>query len=165
MTGFLDQYLFRGFSEIFVLGQSFREEQGGYNADHFHETVVVRKSDRFFEITVRERVTYFYNAKRNLSIDETEISEADYRTLSAGKERVDTPGAVEAIESWRADDLRREALRIGLEDMAPLCPKCGKRLTQKTGRSGPFWGCPSYPGCNGTRSFSAEAIRLHSELR
>jgi hypothetical protein len=32
---------------------------------------------------------------------------------------------------------------------APKCPKCGKRMEQRTGPFGPFYGCSAYPKCNG----------------
>jgi|GEM_PF-961075 len=31
-----------------------------------------------------------------------------------------------------------------------MCPKCGSRMTRRTGRYGPFWGCSRYPDCKGT---------------
>jgi four helix bundle suffix protein len=39
---------------------------------------------------------------------------------------------------------------------APACPDCGKPMRQRTPRTGPragrpFWGCPGYPACKGTR--------------
>jgi four helix bundle suffix protein len=39
---------------------------------------------------------------------------------------------------------------------APVCPKCGKPMRQRTARQGPrdgqsFWGCTGYPDCKGTR--------------
>lgn len=38
----------------------------------------------------------------------------------------------------------------------PDCPKCGEPMVRRTARSGanagsPFWGCPAFPRCRGTR--------------
>jgi restriction system protein len=47
--------------------------------------------------------------------------------------------------------------RRGYSDsLAPICPKCGSGMVERTAKRGPnagskFWGCPRYPGCSGTR--------------
>ena len=38
----------------------------------------------------------------------------------------------------------------------PLCPRCGKTMARRVAKQGasagkPFWGCPGFPGCRGTR--------------
>jgi len=33
---------------------------------------------------------------------------------------------------------------------SPSCPRCGSPMVHRTGRHGPFWGCPGYPACRGT---------------
>jgi hypothetical protein len=35
---------------------------------------------------------------------------------------------------------------------APECPKCGGLMVQRMGPRGPFWGCPNYPECRGSRN-------------
>lgn len=35
-----------------------------------------------------------------------------------------------------------------------LCPRCGKRLTKRTGKNGAFWGCSGYPNCRFTKSIT-----------
>jgi len=37
---------------------------------------------------------------------------------------------------------------------AITCPKCGSDMVPRTGRYGPFWGCPRFPYCKGTRNRS-----------
>jgi len=32
-----------------------------------------------------------------------------------------------------------------------LCPICNKKMVSRKGKYGSFWGCKSYPKCNGTR--------------
>lgn len=39
---------------------------------------------------------------------------------------------------------------------APVCPRCGKAMARRIAKQGanawkPFWGCPGFPGCRGTR--------------
>lgn len=40
--------------------------------------------------------------------------------------------------------------------LPPRCPDCAQEMVERTARRGPnpgskFWGCPTYPGCHGTR--------------
>jgi DNA topoisomerase-1 len=37
-----------------------------------------------------------------------------------------------------------------------MCPKCGKPMLKRMGRSGPFLGCSGYPECKTTMNFDAE---------
>ncbi len=41
---------------------------------------------------------------------------------------------------------------------APSCPKCSRTMIQRGGRSGTFWGCPTFPRCRGTRQIAAAPI-------
>jgi four helix bundle suffix protein len=50
----------------------------------------------------------------------------------------------------------RTQVRSATNPAAPLCPKCGKPMTQRTAKAGShagstFWGCGAYPNCKGTR--------------
>lgn len=49
---------------------------------------------------------------------------------------------------------------------APSCPLCGVAMIRRTARRGhnagnPFWGCPSYPDCKGTRPLAGDAKSLN----
>ena len=33
----------------------------------------------------------------------------------------------------------------------PKCPKCKTPMRERSGKNGPFWGCPDFPKCRGTR--------------
>jgi len=37
------------------------------------------------------------------------------------------------------------------ESKNPNCPKCGEKMTLKSGQYGEFWSCKLYPSCKGTR--------------
>lgn len=46
-------------------------------------------------------------------------------------------------------------IEITLEQVAPMCPKCGKPMIKRTIKRGAkaglqFWGCSAYPKCQGT---------------
>ena len=54
-----------------------------------------------------------------------------------------------------AQNTRAEAQAAVQEGDAPLCPRCGKPLVQRSGSRGPFWGCSSYPHCRFSADLSA----------
>lgn len=57
------------------------------------------------------------------------------------------PGRIESPPATVADlPVQGKPLSADL----PSCPRCGTPMVQRSGRNGPFWGCPSYPGCRGT---------------
>jgi restriction system protein len=46
---------------------------------------------------------------------------------------------------------------------APACPECGKPMRQRLAKAGkkagkPFWGCPGFPECKGTREIDAPRL-------
>ena len=58
-------------------------------------------------------------------------------------------------EALTAERLQHRAEQAAAED-APLCPNCGKPMVKRLAKKGvnsgkPFWSCPSYPDCTGTR--------------
>ncbi|MCM1110532.1 MAG: four helix bundle protein [Clostridium sp.] len=62
-------------------------------------------------------------------------------------------GFTENLTQTRLSARREEAA----QNNAPVCPKCGKTMLQRTIQKGTrqgeqFWGCSDYPKCNGTRS-------------
>jgi hypothetical protein len=49
-----------------------------------------------------------------------------------------------------------ESDNITVDDIFPdeeenVCPQCGNKLVQRSGRNGKFFGCKSYPRCKFTR--------------
>ncbi|MDZ4198955.1 MAG: four helix bundle suffix domain-containing protein, partial [Kiritimatiellia bacterium] len=47
------------------------------------------------------------------------------------------------------------------EEGAPMCPACGKPMRKRLAKSGqnagkPFWGCPGFPECKGTRDVTGQ---------
>lgn len=41
-------------------------------------------------------------------------------------------------------------------EAAPVCPRCGSPMRERTGPTGRFWGCTRYPECKGTRPAEEE---------
>jgi ssDNA-binding Zn-finger/Zn-ribbon topoisomerase 1 len=50
--------------------------------------------------------------------------------------------------------LNREAMSTRKTRSAPTCPFCSTKMVHRVRRSdgNPFWGCPNYPDCEGTRN-------------
>ncbi|MHA1966862.1 MAG: topoisomerase DNA-binding C4 zinc finger domain-containing protein, partial [Candidatus Hodarchaeales archaeon] len=47
--------------------------------------------------------------------------------------------------------LRRKKAEMKKPDFE-TCPKCGKKLVKREGKTGSFWGCTGYPDCHYTRN-------------
>jgi four helix bundle suffix protein len=72
-------------------------------------------------------------------------------------------------------DARSRAKRSAKPDSsdqaaAPLCPRCGKPMRQRTARQGAhagqsFWGCSGYPDCKGTRPIDLSDKSAPSDKR
>jgi restriction system protein len=63
-----------------------------------------------------------------------------------------TPLVAAASIDWESTMPRATSSRVG----APTCPQCDSRMVKRVAKTGrgagePFWGCPRYPGCRGTR--------------
>jgi four helix bundle suffix protein len=82
----------------------------------------------------------------------------------AGLERqfIQKGGYTERLAAARIEERGRQSKKDELassstaENRAPLCPKCGEPMVLRTAHKGPnagsqFWGCCSYPKCNGLR--------------
>ena len=71
-----------------------------------------------------------------------------------------------AIVAWRRRPLvdsqrgfKSSRVLPSLAAAAPVCPQCGAQMVLRTAKRGAragesFWGCSTYPRCNGTRPVS-----------
>ena len=62
----------------------------------------------------------------------------------------------------------RDAAKPSAPDTGIRCPRCGKPMVVKAGRTGEFLSCTGYPGCRGTRGFQRGPqgeVRLEEEVR
>jgi DNA helicase-2/ATP-dependent DNA helicase PcrA len=69
-----------------------------------------------------------------------------------------TQAYVTRIRGWQ--DRTLKAIADTLKSIsnivaAPECPKCGKPMVKRNGSRGEFYGCSTYPKCNGTRNITA----------
>lgn len=54
-------------------------------------------------------------------------------------------------EPYKAAPLPTVKRRDILQPEEPPCPDCNTPLVRRLGSRGPFWGCPNFPKCKGTR--------------
>ena len=47
-----------------------------------------------------------------------------------------------------------------LKEHGPPCPRCGAKLALRESEYGPFWGCSTYPQCNGKLSLAPAQSEL-----
>ena len=75
------------------------------------------------------------------------------RALNMLKRQIAAQG--QAFEKTGGFSERLMAKRIEARDRhqadAPECPLCSKPMRQRRSAKGPFWGCPAFPDCKGTR--------------
>ncbi|MDT8389356.1 MAG: four helix bundle suffix domain-containing protein [Lentisphaeria bacterium] len=75
-----------------------------------------------------------------------------------GDEFLDKGGFKERMHACRTEV--RDAAAAPVPD-APPCPDCARPMRKRfprndSGSSEPFWGCPGFPKCRGTRRFEKE---------
>jgi len=162
MSDLLNEYLRMGLSDIIVLDHTWHEEAGGSQAEDTTETVVARKGEAFLRIKVLETVTFGWGAKRWFGVSsEEEITKKQYLTLALGKEKIDSTEAVKKIQDSASHLKRMDEFLERIEEMAPNCGECKSKLEAKSGKFGPFWGCPRFPKCRGTAKMASEAKKLY----
>jgi ribosomal protein L37AE/L43A len=177
MSDYLQHYVNWGLSQIVFVSSRQREVESGYNLEITWETVVARKRQSFVEVVAQERVSFAPGAGgRSVGKDsERSITEEEYRKAAKEKPILDTPDALaglqrakDAVEAGyaRHAELRasRAPLFAELEKLTPKCPNCDRKMVQRKGRGGPFWGCPVYPQCDGTKSMTAGVERILSDI-
>jgi hypothetical protein len=139
-------YLEKGFAGVVRLGSTWKEESGGYENEHTHETVAVRSP------TFAVLHAYLYKrtkGRADFSIERQEpITEVEYARYCQEN------GPVRDSPEWHArraefDQINREISQ--LERETPSCPRCGASLEPKSGRYGDFWGCSAWPQCRHTQ--------------
>jgi hypothetical protein len=162
MAEFLEEYLRMRLSQIVVIDYRHSEERSGYQNEHTHETIVAYDGERFVQAEASESRIFAPPGGHEFGVSSPkEITEAEYQQLTAGKERSDTPTAPKALADRKAALEQQKQASVQLEAITPKCPKCGLPLTSRSGPRGRFWGCKSYPACNGTASFTSEHTRLY----
>jgi DNA topoisomerase-1 len=115
----------------------------------FHPTDVGRVVGKFLVDHFTKYVDYNFTAQLEDELDAVARGEEDWvplltRFWSPFKLQVETKD-----KEVQRSDVTQELLD---ED----CPKCGKKLSSRLGRSGRFIGCTGYPECDYTRNIDGE---------
>ena len=115
----------------------------------FHPTDVGRVVGKFLVEHFTQYVDYGFTASLEGDLDAVSRGEKEWVPLlrkfwGPFKEQVETKD-----KEVQRSDVTQELLD---ED----CPKCGKKLSSRLGRSGRFIGCTAYPECDYTRNVDGE---------
>jgi DNA topoisomerase-1 len=115
----------------------------------FHPTDVGRVVGKFLAEHFTKYVDYGFTANLEDDLDAVSRGEKEWVPLlrkfwGPFKEQVETKD-----KEVQRSDVTQELLD---ED----CPKCGKKLSSRLGRSGRFIGCTAYPECDYTRNVDGE---------
>ncbi len=115
----------------------------------FHPTDVGRVVGKFLVDHFTQYVDYGFTARLEGDLDAVSRGEKEWVPLlrkfwGPFKEQVETKDK----EVQRSD--------VTQELMDEDCPKCGKKLSSRLGRSGRFIGCTAYPECDYTRNVDGE---------
>lgn len=115
----------------------------------FHPTDVGRVVGKFLVEHFTRYVDYDFTAKLEDELDAVSRGEEEWIPLlrkfwSPFKEQVETKD-----KEVKRSDVTQEMLDEN-------CPKCGKQLSSRLGRSGRFIGCTGYPECDYTRNIDGE---------
>ncbi|HTJ79718.1 MAG TPA: restriction endonuclease [Rariglobus sp.] len=80
-------------------------------------------------------------------------------TFAKGKtlELIDGPALFQLVKSVKANREPTTVSPAPVQSTAPSCPKCGNPMVERVARKGAnagnsFWGCSSFPKCNGVRN-------------
>jgi DNA topoisomerase-1 len=123
----------------------------------FHPTDVGRVVGKFLVEHFTKYVDYDFTANLEDELDAVARGEEDWIPLLRNfwapfKEQVETKD-----KEVQRSDVTQELLD---ED----CPKCGKKLSSRLGRSGRFIGCTGYPECDYTRNIDGEERTNEPEI-
>jgi ssDNA-binding Zn-finger/Zn-ribbon topoisomerase 1 len=166
MSDFLEEYLDRGLSEIYITGHEEHEESGGFQNEYTTEYVVAKKEKKYVRIELREKKDFSPRGGRSVGIvSEQEISEETYKKAAQQNVAIDTPVARKAVSEIKDKRRRRWEAEEKIQELAPTCPDHQIKLEQKSGKFGPFWGCPQFPACSYTANFTREAKQIYEQLR
>jgi len=163
----LEEYLACGLSEIFVIAHDFHEDRGGYQNEYTTETIVGKKEGKYVKSTFTMVVKFNpSNGGRSFSHEsQEEITEREYRDYSSGHARVDSSSALQALQQKKQAQ-QAKMRRVSLfEQSAPMCVAHQKKLVARhNGKNGSlFWGCPLFPKCKKTSSFTQQQLNLYND--
>jgi DNA topoisomerase I len=82
---------------------------------------------------------YDYTAKMEQQLDEIESGKVNH---------------VDMLKKF-FPDFQKELNKAYVEHKAMMCPQCGSPMSQRTTKTGKFWGCSGYPKCKHTINISS----------
>lgn len=179
MAGFLNLYVERGLSKIIFISTKEREAGNSYGRETTWETVVARKGKDYIRVVATQRTSFAPHAGGSSFgfESETPITEAEYRTAAQGKEILDTPAALQALNDAEEELAahyakqaqireKRAPLYAKLEKLTPKCDNCDRPMSVKSKNGNRFWACNQYPqNCDGGfKNLTAEVTKLLREI-
>lgn len=116
------------------------------HVESWTEDVVFKRGGKCFSAEINYSVNMFKmgEGRGGTVQNEKPISNAEYDLRAEGREPDD-------IAAVKANIAQVEKEKAEYEASRPDCPKCGKKMTRRSGQRGQFWGCSTYSKCNGTR--------------
>lgn len=116
----------------------------------FQPTDVGEVVNRFLTQHFTQYVDYDFTAKLEDELDAVSRGELEWKPVL---EKFWTP-FIERVHTTETGVSRSD---VTSEDLEEACPKCGKHLQAKLGRSGKFIGCSGYPDCDYTRNIDEDS--------
>lgn len=144
------------FSNIVRVDSKWSEESGGYQNEHFYETIACTQGERCYLVSAHLKKKTMGGEDFEIT-GKKEISKEEYEQLLSEHNGI--------IDNQEYREIYDSTLSINkqIEEADPICPKCGSVMTEREGKYGKFWGCTNYPECNGTRK-DPESFRKKQEL-
>lgn len=119
---------------------------------------------RYARRALRQFENEKYNGRRARKRHRTERMQENQRLRNdlkqVSKQATEYRKALEEIYGPQiGTHMRKRSLRknrekeMGANEFNPFCGKCGSEMVKRTRRidGHPFWGCPNYPSCTGTK--------------
>jgi hypothetical protein len=180
MSDYLAHYIEWGLSGIVVTDYKEKELGNAYSRELTYETVVAKKGAGFVKVVLRKSVSFSPGSGgTDIGKDSEEaITHAEYQAATKRKIIPDTPAGLAQVQktkdtiaagyAYQAElRAKRAPFYAQLDKLTPNCPDCGKKMIQKSKKgdsSALFWGCPTFPRCDGLQNMTTEQRRLIDQI-
>ena len=139
----------QGFSGIVRISSQWREDPSGLQNEYIDEKIAAKKNDDFCLIGAQLE-------KRMLKGERFKILNEEIISKNAYDSYCERHGGVIDTPQYREVFDKIVKTKQEIEKLYPSCPKCDTVMVERSGRHGIFWGCPTYPRCDGTRKHGLE---------
>lgn len=132
----------QGISEIIILSSSWKEQTGGYQNEFTCVNCIGKCKGKYieFQYTKYKKFSPRSGDPKQSIVGIKVISESDYTDRRQNKTRADDQEFMKSYYEYR----EIKEMKKNLDKQAEICPSCGVNLVIKTGKRGPFWGCPFF---------------------